>query len=196
MSIHELFIYTIYISLALLFVYIVAFVYKLTKNNPSKTFDFSQSEFNEEIINTPNKDKSLPLTVKYITPFTLIGFTVTFGLMGSLSVSNNIPTVPAMIISFFVGLTGLIIFSLIQYAIDLLTKHDIIYSANTIGMYAFVSKDIPAKRGGEGKIIIKVNNKITEFVAVTNDEVTLTKSTKVKISNSMSDKCVVVAKYN
>lgn len=195
-SLNDIFEIMIYISLALLIIYIISFFIKRREGADTKSFDFSQSEFDKKIIDTPVKALSKPLTVKYFTVFTFIGFILAFGLMGKLSVSDNIPILPSMIISFFVGLTGLIIFSLIQYAIDLMIKHDVIYSANTIGMYAFVSKDIPAKRGGEGKVIIKVNDKISQFTAVTNDEVTLTKGTKVKVSNSMSDKCIVVEPFN
>ena len=43
-----------------------------------------------------------------------------------------------------------------------------------------------------GKVRDSINDEVIEFEAVTNAEVTLRKGSKVKITNSLSDTCVVV----
>ena len=99
---------------------------------------------------------------------------------------------PSIVISVLLGLTGLVIFALVEYAIDLMVKHDAIFSANTVGLEALVLKDIKAKRGGSGKVRLSINDKVVEFDATTNAEVTLRKGSKVTITNSISDTSVVV----
>jgi len=122
----------------------------------------------------------------------IAGFFIVFGFMGYQTLNNQIQTYPSIIISILLGIAGLVIFALVGYAFDLLTKMDVVFSANTVGLYGLCLTEIKAKKGNVGKIRLTMNGKITEFDAVTYNEVTLSKGTSVKITNSLSDTCVVV----
>ena len=145
-----------------------------------------------KILTLSQKELSRSLTVRYFSVFTISGFLFVFGFMGIQTLQNHITMKPSIVISILLGLTGLVIFALVEYAVDLMLKHDGIFSANTVGLEAIVYKDIKAKNAGSGKVRLTVNDKVIEFDAVTNSEVTLRKGAVVKITNSLSDTSVVV----
>ncbi|WP_290772173.1 hypothetical protein [Anaerofustis sp.] len=188
-------IYTVCVYIALFGIAIFA-ILKITrirsnKGKPNLDENIVQNN-NPKILTLSQNQLSKSLTVRYFSIFTISGFLLVFGFMGIQTLANHITMRPSIVISVLLGLTGLVIFALVEYAIDLMVKHDAIFSANTVGLEALVSKDIKAKRGGSGKVRLSINDKVVEFDATTNAEVTLRKGSKVTITNSISDTSVVV----
>ena len=70
--------------------------------------------------------------------------------------------------------------------------YDVIFAANTVGLEALVYKDVKSKRRDMGKVRLDVNGHVIEFDAVTNEDMTLSRGSRVTIKNSLSDTCVVV----
>ena len=145
-----------------------------------------------EILTLDRKKLSKSLTVRYFSLLTVSGFLSVFGFMGIQTLSNHIKMRPSIIISILLGLTGLVIFALVEYAVDLMVKHDVIFAANTVGLEALVYKDVKSKRRDMGKVRLDINGHVVEFDAVTNEDITLSKGSRVRIRNSLSDTCVVV----
>ena len=164
---------------------------KINKGKPNLDENIVQNK-NTSILTLSSNKLSTSLTVRYFSIFTISGFLLVFGFMGMQTLKNNITMKPSFVISVLLGFTGLVIFALVEYAVDLMVKHDAIFSANTVGLEALVYKDIKAKKGCTGKVRLSINDKVVEFDAVTNDEVTLRKGAKVTITNSLSDTSVVV----
>lgn len=164
---------------------------KINKGKPNLDENIIQNN-NPSILTLSSNKLSKSLTVRYFSIFTISGFLLVFGFMGMQTLKNNITMKPSFVISVLLGFTGLVIFALVEYAVDLMVKHDAIFSANTVGLEALVYKDIKAKKGGTGKVRLSINDKVVEFDAVTNAEVTLRKGAKVTITNSLSDTSVVV----
>lgn len=185
--------YIVYISLIGMVIYSLLKAKQILSSRGMSNLDENIIQNNDpSILKLNKKEITKSLTVRYFSLFTFSGFLLVFGFMGKQTLNNSIGHIPSIVISFLLGLTGLIICALVEYAIDLMIKHDAIFSANTIGLEALVYEDIKAKRGSMGKIRLTINQKVTQFDAVTNAGMTLSKGTKVKITNSLSDTCVVV----
>jgi len=185
--------FSVYAALAGILIFVLLKVKRIKDNNGKPNLDENIVQNNSAKILTLNSNQlSKSLTVRYFSIFTLSGFLLVFGFMGIQTLANHITMKPSIVISFLLGLTGLVIFALVEYAVDLMVKHDAIFSANTVGLEAIVYKDVKAKRGAVGKVRVSINDKVIEFDAVTNAEVTIRKGSTVKITNSLSDTCVVV----
>ncbi|MCR2032858.1 hypothetical protein [Anaerofustis stercorihominis] len=185
--------FSVYLALAGILIFALLKIKKLMDNKGKPNLDENIVQNNTpKILTLSQSQLSKSLTVRYFSIFTFSGFLLVFGFMGIQTLANHITMKPSVVISFLLGLTGLVIFALVEYAIDLMVKHDAIFSANTVGLEALVYKDIKAKRGAMGKVRVSINDEVIEFEAVTNAEVTLRKGSKVKITNSLSDTCVVV----
>ena len=139
-----------------------------------------------------SKELSRSLTVRYFSLLTVSGFLTVFGFMGIQTLANQIKMKPSFVIALLLGFTGLVISALVEYAIDLMVKHDVIFAANTVGLEALVYQDVKSKRRDMGKVRLDVNGHVIEFDAVTNEDMTLSRGSKVIIKNSLSDTCVVV----
>lgn len=188
-------IYTVCTIAGIISLFLIA-IFKMTKmlknkNGQDDSGDIVQDN-NPAILKVPKSALTKSLQVHYFSPFSITGFFIVFGFMGYQTLNNQIQTYPSIIISILLGIAGLVIFALVGYAFDLLTKMDVVFSANTVGLYGLCLTEIKAKKGNVGKIRLTMNGKITEFDAVTYNEVTLSKGTSVKITNSLSDTCVVV----
>lgn len=144
------------------------------------------------ILQLEKNQLSKSLTVRYFSLLTASGFLSVFGFMGIQTLANHIKMKPSFIIALLLGLTGLVIAALVEYAVDLMVKHDVIFAANTVGLEALVYKDVKSKRRDMGKVRLDVNGSVIEFDAVTNEDITLSRGSKVRIRNSLSDTCVVV----
>lgn len=147
---------------------------------------------NPAILNFDKKDLSHSLTVRYFSLLTISGFLTVFGFMGLQTLANHIKMKPSFVIALLLGFTGLVIAALVEYAVDLMVKHDVIFAANTVGLEALVYKDVKSKRRDMGKVRLDVNGHVIEFDAVTNEDMTLSRGSRVTIKNSLSDTCVVV----
>ena len=188
-------IYTACTLAGLICLFLIA-LFKITKMIKSRNKEEDNGEIVQnntpEILKVPKSELTKSLQVHYFSPFSITGFFIVFGFMGYQTLNNKIQTYPSVIISVLLGIAGLVIFALVGYAFDLLTKTDVVFSANTVGLYGLCLTEIKAKKGNTGKIRLTMNGKITEFDAVTYNEVTLSKGTTIKITNSLSDTCVVV----
>ena len=147
---------------------------------------------NPSILQLDRKQLSKSLTVRYLSLLTVSGFLSVFGFMGLQTLANHIKMRPSFVIAVLLGFTGLVICALVEYAVDLMVKHDVVFAANTVGLEALVYKDVKSKRRDMGKVRLDVNGHVIEFDAVTNEDMTLRKGSKVRIRNSLSDTCVVV----
>ncbi len=190
---HTIYLGCVYVALVGILVFALLKIRRIKINKGKPNLDENIVQNNNPSILTLSANKlSKSLTVRYFSIFTISGFLLVFGFMGIQTLKNNITMKPSLVISVLLGFTGLVIFALVEYAIDLMVKHDAIFSANTVGLEALVYKDIKAKNGGTGKVRLSINDKVIEFDAVTNAEVTLRKGAKVTITNSLSDTSVVV----
>ncbi len=191
----DIYTYCMYIALALMVVCILYKMKYIFKFKGREDFFTSVVQNNNtEILKLKKSQIKKSLRVKYFSPFTFSGFLFVFGFMGMQTINNDIDFIPSLVISILLGISSLVIFAIVDYGFGLIVKKDAIFSANTVGLYALVYKDVLARRKSIGKVRLSINSIVTEFDAVTNDEVSLTKETKVKIVNSLSDTCVVVQK--
>ena len=149
-----------------------------------------------DLMNYP-KDKIIhAFAPKPVSLFGISCFFFIFGLSGTVGINSQFTFPVVLVISLCLSVTGAIAIAMLQYALRLKLRSDIIFVPKTIGLIGKVVQDIPAAERGEGMIRLAMNGLVADVCARSVDEVILAKGTDVKILYAYSDVVVVVERYN
>ena len=188
-AIIKLMYWIMFISIGVLVYYIVMAIVDCVKAKDTPPGDETMDDYiNSDILKVAQSEIEKPFNVKYFAPNTFAAFTCLFSLSIIVlhTTHTNIPAI--FIISIMFGVCAMVISGLIRYSIELQTKKDALYIANAVGKNAYVKSDVPSKNSGKGIVRLLLYGKTVDFYATTLDDVTLTKGTKVEVTN--------VIKYN
>lgn len=130
-----------------------------------------------------------------LSSHTIIAFAVGFGWSGViLSRFRSLPVFVSVILAVLVGcIFGGIVIYLIS-AINRLTSSGNVDSNNAKGCSGVVYLTVPAKRSGQGYVKIKIQGRLREYPAVTEENEDLTSNTPIKISEVLESGIMLVHK--
>lgn len=147
---------------------------------------------------TGNADASVDhdagIPFQFITLKNLVAFFTIMGWTGLLCLRSGIPTGISIMIAFFAGLAMMTIMALIFYYMSKLADNGNVKEENAVGKTAEVYLVIPAARKGNGKITVKVQSRLMEYGAMTDDEVDIPTGQMVKITENIGSQTFLVTR--
>ena len=149
-----------------------------------------------DLMNYPDDKIIKAFAPKPVSLFGISCFFFVFGLSGTMGINSQFPFPVVLVIAFCLSVTGAIAVAMLQYALRLKLRSDIVFVPKTIGLIGKVIQDIPAAERGEGMIRLAMNGMVADVCARSVDEVILAKGTDVKILYAYSDVVVVVERYS
>ena len=149
-----------------------------------------------DLMNYPQEKIIKAFAPKPVSLFGISCFFFIFGLSGAIGINSEFAFPVVLVIAFCLSAAGAIAVAMLQYALRLKLRNDIIFVPKTIGLIGKVVQDIPAAEKGEGMIRLAMNGLVADVCARSVDEVILAKGTDVKILYAYSDVVVVVERYN
>lgn len=149
-----------------------------------------------DLMNYPQEKIIKAFAPKPISLFGISCFFFIFGLSGVVGLDSEFAFPVVLVIAFCLSAAGAVAVAMLQYALRLKLRSDIIFVPKTIGLIGKVVQDIPAAEKGEGMIRLAMNGLVADVCARSVDEVILAKGTDVKILYAYSDVIVVVERYN
>jgi hypothetical protein len=119
-----------------------------------------------------------------------------FGLAGKTAMANGYPAVGSTVLASVVGVAAMYaVYWLFKQAYKL--QHTGTENVrNAIGAPAVVYVPIPGKRAGAGKVTFKLQNRLVEYQAVTEDETRLATGEKVVVVGIVNSDTVRVARVS
>jgi hypothetical protein len=91
-----------------------------------------------------------------------------------------------------VGLAGLVVMGLLMRGLHKLEAEGTVRIQQALGEEAVVYLTIPGKRSGHGKVTVKVQNRLMEYAAVTDNE-TIPTGTPVEVVDLIDEETLKVA---
>ena len=130
-----------------------------------------------------------------LSSHTIIAFAVGFGWSGViLSKFHSLPIFASVILAVLVGCVfGGIVIYLIS-AINRLTASGNVDSNNAKGCSGVVYLTVPAKRSGQGYVKIKIQGRLREYPAVTEENEDLVSNTPIKVSEVLESGIMLIHK--
>ena len=145
-----------------------------------------------DLMKVSTQDITKPFVPKTVTVFGIFAFVFVFSIGTLLGMRSSLPNYGVTLISICMAIAAEVLASMLQYAIELQVRADIIFVPKAIGIVGKVIRDIPAAESGEGEIRFCMNGFVTQVCAQSVDEVVLAKGSDVRILYASSDKTVVV----
>lgn len=145
-----------------------------------------------DLMKVSTQDITKPFVPKTVTVFGIFAFVFVFSIGTLLGMRSSLPNYGVTLISICMAVAAEVLASMLQYAIELQVRADIIFVPKAIGIVGKVIRDIPAAESGEGEIRFCMNGFVTQVCAQSVDEVVLAKGSDVRILYASSDKTVVV----
>lgn len=127
-------------------------------------------------------------TVKSVTAFFAVGSWA--GLLTCALITDSLDWVSVIVATF----SGVIASALVVVGMALIVKlqsNGLLQPDRFVGLQATVYVNVPASRGGTGKITLDAQGKFIELDAITDDEQALTYGEKVKIT-AMQEDCATI----
>lgn len=127
-------------------------------------------------------------TVKSVTAFFAVGSWA--GLLTCALITDSLDWVSVIVATF----SGVIASALVVVGMALIVKlqsNGLLQPDKFVGLQATVYVNVPASRGGTGKITLDAQGKFIELDAITDDEQALTYGEKVKIT-AMQEDCATI----
>ncbi len=131
------------------------------------------------------------LSVRSILAFFAIGSWVVFTFCSI----DNMPDWAATLIGIAIGVGAAFLVAFLMKSIEKMQSSGNIEIKNTVGSSAEVYLTVPAKRGGNGKVNVYVQERLVEFEAVTDNDEPIKTGTKVRVTGTVDEGTVVVEKY-
>ncbi len=145
-----------------------------------------------DLMKVSAQDITKPFVPKTVTVFGVFAFVFVFSIGTLLGMRSGLPNYGVTLISICMAIAAEVLASMLQYAIELQVRADIIFVPKAIGIIGKVFRDIPAAESGEGEIRFCMNGFVTQVRAQSVDEVVLAKGSDIRILYASSDKTVVV----
>lgn len=141
-------------------------------------------------------DGSNPMDYSTLRLFTIQGFVAFFTVFSWTSiVSVNSGTYEplGLLIGAILGFAVMVLIAKMIQTSRRLTENGVIDIKNSIGEVGTVYIPIPARGSGQGKVVLKVQNRFGEFNAVTSGDTPLASNTQVRVTDIRGDVLVVEA---
>lgn len=129
---------------------------------------------------------------QFITFKNLVGFFAVFGWAGLSALDFGAEDNLSLVVAFVSGLMMMFIMAAIFYGLSRLTQTGTLKMENAINSMGEVYLSIPGKRGGIGKVQIKVQGAYRELEALTDDEEDLTRGKIVTVLSVINEEILVV----
>lgn len=129
---------------------------------------------------------------QFFTFKNMVGFFAIFGWSGISCIRGGFSTGAVLAISIVAGLIMMLIMSSIFYMLTRLVEEGTMKMSNAIGRLGEVYLPIQAKKGGFGKVQIKIQGSLHELQALTNDEEDLEVGKVVKVIDVIDDSILLV----
>ncbi len=124
----------------------------------------------------------------------ILAFTSTFGLSGLIISQSGMPKLITLILSTLLGFIALIAIAyLIKWLISLQHSGNL-QIKRALGETAEVYLTIPASNKGKGKVNLIIQERLTEFSAVTNDLEAIPTGASVRVTDILENNILVVEK--
>ncbi len=123
----------------------------------------------------------------------IVAFFAVFGWSGLALLRGNASAAAALFVSLLLGLIAMVLIALCMRWAMKLQSDGSVQSFNAVGHTASVYLTIPAKRRGRGKVTVTVQERLSEYDAVTDDPQPLPTGSEVLVV-SLSDENVLVVR--
>jgi hypothetical protein len=129
---------------------------------------------------------------QFFTIKNLIAFFTIFGWTGIACLKGGMSTGASIAIALGAGSLVVVIMALLFRSMSKLRQSGTLQTKNAIGLIAETYLFIPAKRGGFGKVHIRVQGSLHELQAITDDEEQIPTGKLVKVTNTLNDSVLLV----
>ncbi len=129
---------------------------------------------------------------QYFTIKNMIAFFTIFGWTGLACIKGGMSNLASIGIAVLAGSVVVLIMALIFNGMNKLKQSGTLQTKNTIGLVAETYLFIPARRGGFGKVHIKVQGSLHELQAITDDEEQIPTGKLVKVTATVNDSVLLV----
>ena len=129
---------------------------------------------------------------QFFTIKNMIAFFTIFGWTGIACIKGGMSNLASIGIGVLAGSAVVAIMALIFKGMNKLKQSGTLQIKNTIGLVAETYLFIPAKRGGFGKVHIRVQGSLHELQAITDDEEQIPTGKLVKVAGTVNDSVLLV----
>ena len=126
----------------------------------------------------------------------IIAFFCLFGWTGLLFMKAGMPVWGAALLAFVCGFVGMLLMALAMWGMLKIQSDGTMNIRNALGLSGEVYIPIPGNREMPGKVMVKVQDQLTEFEAVTDDEEKLGTGTQVTVIGITKGTTLIVTKHN
>ncbi len=128
---------------------------------------------------------------RFFTVRGIVAFFCIFGWSGLTFYASGIETYLTVFLAIVCGLIAMLVIGLMFFAVKRLQSSGNIKYSNAIGKTAEVYIPIPANRGGKGKIMVMVQERLVEAEALSDEETMLKTGENVKVVGNISNTLIV-----
>lgn len=128
---------------------------------------------------------------RFFTVRGIVAFFCIFGWTGASLYDTALADVWVVILAVLAGFAAMFIIGLMFFGVRKLQSSGNIKYSNAIGKTANVYIPIPPQRQGTGKVMVNVQERLTEADAVTDDETKIKTGEKVKITGTVGTTLIV-----
>lgn len=139
-------------------------------------------------------DNDAGIPFQFITLKNLVSFFAIFGWAGLLCMRSNMAPWLSILVAVLAGLAMMTIMAALVYYMSKLADDGTIDSSKAIGVTGDVYLIIPAKRSAQGKIHVKVQGRLVEYQAVTDDVADIPTGSVIRVTGKLSDEVFIVTK--
>lgn len=126
----------------------------------------------------------------------IIAFFCLFGWTGLIFMKGGLPVWGAAPLAFVCGFVGMFLMALAMWGMLKIQSDGTMNIKHALGQSGEVYIPIPGKRVSPGKVMVKVQDQLSEFEAVTDDEEKITTGTQVTVIGITKGTTLIVTKHN
>lgn len=129
---------------------------------------------------------------QFFTIKNMIAFFTIFGWTGLACIKGGMSSTASIGIAVLAGSVVVVIMAVLFKSMSKLKQSGTLQMKNAVGLIAEAYLFIPAKRGGFGKVHIKVQGSLHELQAITDDEEQIATGKLVKVLGTINDSVLLV----
>ena len=133
---------------------------------------------------------------RLVTMQGIIAFFCLFGWTGLLFLKGGLPVWAASILAFICGFLGMFLMGLALWGMQKIQSDGTLNIKYALGKTGEVYIPIPGKRETPGKVMVKVQDQLQEFEAVTDEEEKIPTGTQVTVIGITKGTTLIVTKHN
>ena len=126
----------------------------------------------------------------------IIAFFCLFGWTGLLFLKGGLPIWAASLLAFVCGFVAMFLMGLALWGMQKIQSDGTLDIRFALGMTGEVYIPVPGKRAQSGKVMVKVQDQLQEFDAVTDEEEKITTGTSVTVIGITKGTTLIVTKHN